>query len=171
MCIFREDTDLELAFYYTLQNILVLKLVISFKNYQNTWILQTWGTYSQILRVIKFVIDTKACYSKVQPKLDYNIGWNLKRFCDRNWAGDLETRVSVTGFIIYLLNVPICWRFKSQKGVTPLSTETEYISMSKAVKEVNFVYYLPCNIHIKVNLLIVVRTGNIGAKSICRKML
>jgi hypothetical protein len=34
------------------------------------------------------------------------------------WAGDPETRVSVTGFIIYLLSVPICWRSKSQKGVT-----------------------------------------------------
>jgi hypothetical protein len=51
--------------------------------------------------------------------------WNLKVFCDSDWAGDPETRVSVTGFVIYLLDVPVCWRSKSQKGVTLLSTEAE----------------------------------------------
>jgi hypothetical protein len=69
--------------------------------------------------VIKFVIDIKTFVLKVQPKLDNNLGWDLKIFCDSNWAGDPGTRVSVTGFIIYLLNVPICWCSKSQKGVTP----------------------------------------------------
>jgi hypothetical protein len=43
-----------------------------------------------------------------------------------DWAGDPETRVSMTGFIIYLLNVPIFWRSKSQKGVTLLSTEASH---------------------------------------------
>jgi hypothetical protein len=59
------------------------------------------------------------------------------------------------------MNVPICWRSKSQKGVTLLSTEAEYVAISEAVKE--FVYYLLSDIHIKVNLPIVVKTDNIGA--------
>jgi hypothetical protein len=71
--------------------------------------------------------------------------------------------VSVTGFIIYLLNVPICWRSKSQKGVTLLSTEAEYVAISKAIKELKFIYYLLSDLHIKVNLPIVVKTDNIGA--------
>jgi hypothetical protein len=68
----------------------------------------TWGNYNEFLRVIKFVIDTKTLGLKVQPRLDNNLGWNLKIFCDSNWEGDPETRVSVKGFIIYLLNIPIC---------------------------------------------------------------
>jgi hypothetical protein len=75
----------------------------------------TWGAYNQLLRVIKFVSDTKTFGLKVQPRLYNNLGWDLKIFCDSNWAGDPETRVSMMGFIIYLLNVPICWRSKSQK--------------------------------------------------------
>jgi hypothetical protein len=75
----------------------------------------TWGAYNELLRVIKFVIDTKTFGLKIQPKLDNNLGRDLKILCNRNWAGDPETRVSVTGFIIYLLSVPICWRSKSQK--------------------------------------------------------
>jgi hypothetical protein len=71
--------------------------------------------------------------------------------------------VSVTGFIIYLLNIPICWRSKSQKGVTLSSTEAEYVAISEAVKELKFIYCLLSNLHIKVNLPIVVKTNNIGA--------
>ena len=86
-----------------------------------------------------------------------------KDFCHSDWAGDPETRVSVTGFIIYLLSVPICWRSKSQKGVTLLSTEAKYVAISEAIKELKFIYYLLNDLHIKVNLPIVVKTDNIGA--------
>jgi hypothetical protein len=113
--------------------------------------------------VIKFVIDIKTFGLKVQTKLDNNLGWDLKIFCDSNWAGDPKTRVSVMGFIIYLLSVPICWRSKSQKGVTLLSTEAKYVAISEAVKELKFIYYLLSDLHIKVNLPIVVKTDNIEA--------
>jgi hypothetical protein len=71
--------------------------------------------------------------------------------------------VSVTGSIIYLLSVLICWRSKSQKGVTLLSTEAKYVVISEAIKELKFIYYLLSDLHIKVNLPIVVKTDNIGA--------
>jgi hypothetical protein len=44
----------------------------------------TWGAYNELLRVIKFVIDTKTFGLKVQLRLDNNLGWDLKIFCDRN---------------------------------------------------------------------------------------
>ena len=125
--------------------------------------LASWGSYQELLCVIKFVDDTKSFGLKVQPKIDDDLGWNLKIFCDSDWAGDPETRISVTGFVIYLLDVPVCWRSKSQKGVTLSSTEAEYVAISEAVKEVKFVYYLLCDFHIKVKLPIVVKTDNIGA--------
>jgi hypothetical protein len=126
----------------------------------------TWGAYNEILSVIKFIIDNKSFGLKVQPRLDNNLGWDLKIFCDRE--GDPETRVSVSGFIIYLLNVPIFWRSKSQKGVTLLSTEAEYVAICEAVKELKFIYYLLSDLHIKVNLSIVVKSDNIGAISMHR---
>jgi hypothetical protein len=118
----------------------------------------TWGAYNELLRVITFVIDTKTFGFKVQPRLDNNLGWDLKIFCDRNWAGDPDTRVSVTGFIIYLLNIPICWCSKSQKGVTLSSTEANYVAIFEAVKELKFIYYFLSDLHIKLNLPIVVKT-------------
>jgi hypothetical protein len=59
----------------------------------------TWGAYNELLRVIKFVIDTKTFGLKFQPKLENHLIWYLKIFCGSYWAGDPETRVSVTGFI------------------------------------------------------------------------
>jgi hypothetical protein len=47
--------------------------------------------------------------------------------------------------------------------VTLSSTEAKYVAISKAVKELKFIYYLLSDIHIKVNLPIVVKTDNIGA--------
>jgi hypothetical protein len=123
----------------------------------------SWGSYQELLCVIKFVDNTKLFGLKVQPRLDDDLEWNLKIFCDSDWAGDPETRISVTGFVIYLLDVPVCWRSKSQKGVTLLYTEAEYVAISEDVKEVKFVYYLLCDLHIKVKLPIVVKTDNIGA--------
>jgi hypothetical protein len=73
------------------------------------------------------------------------------------------TRMSMMGFIIYLLNILICWRSKSQKGVTLSSTEAKYVAISEAIKELKFIYYLLSDLHINVNLPIVVNTDNIGA--------
>jgi hypothetical protein len=123
----------------------------------------TWRAYNELLRVIKFVIGTKTFGLKVQPRLDNNLGGDLNIFCDSGWAGNLETRVSITVFIIYLLNVPICWRSKSQKGVTLSSTEAKYVAISMAVKKLKFIYYLLNDLQIKVNLLIVVKADNIEA--------
>jgi len=67
----------------------------------------TMRTYIEMLRAIKFVLDTKNFSLKIYPKNDGSKR-NLKAFCDSDWAGDPETRISVTGFIIYLQNVPVC---------------------------------------------------------------
>jgi hypothetical protein len=119
-------------------------------------------TYLELLRVIKFVLDTKTFCLKIQPKFD-DSSWNLKVFCNSDWAEDPETRISVTGFIIYLQGAPVCWRFKAQKGVTLSSSEAEYVAISDAVKEIKFLYFLLQNLGVALDLPIVVKTDNIGA--------
>ena len=122
----------------------------------------TLAAYKEMLRVIRFVLDTKLYCLKMEPKKDEE-DWNLMVYSDSDWAGDTENRISITGFIIYLLGVPICWRSKGQKGVTLSSSEAEYVAMSEAVKEIRFVYYLLVSLGIAVKLPIIVRTDNIGA--------
>jgi hypothetical protein len=121
----------------------------------------TMGTYLEMLRVVKFVIDTKTFCLKIRPENKIK-NWSLHVFCDSDWVGDSEKRISVTGFIVYLMNVPVCWRSKAQRGVTLSSSEAEYVAMSEAVKEIMFIYYLLREIGIEVNLPITVKMDNVG---------
>ena len=89
-----------------------------------------------MLRVIKFVIDTKNLGIKVAPTLLINNEWIIVGFSDSDFGGDKETRISVAGFIIYLMGVPISWKSKGQKTVALSSSEAEYVALSEAVKEV-----------------------------------
>ena len=67
----------------------------------------TMGTYQEMLRVVKFVIDTKNFCLKIRPKAKIK-NWSLHVFSDSDWAGDSDSRISITGFMIYLMNMPIC---------------------------------------------------------------
>jgi hypothetical protein len=114
----------------------------------------TYGTYQEMLCVVKLVLDTKNSCLKIQPNFDSKNSWKLKVFSDSDWAGDLETRISVTGFIVYL---------QKQRGVTLSSSEAEYVAMSEAVKEIRFIYFILKDIGIEVELPIVLKSNNIGA--------
>ena len=114
------------------------------------------------MRVIKFVLDTKDYGLKLEPKMEEE-EWDLVVYSDSDWAGDPENRVSITGFVVYLLGVPICWRSKGQKGTALAGSEAEYVALSEAAKEIKFVYYILENLGIAVKLPIVVRVDNVGA--------
>jgi hypothetical protein len=122
----------------------------------------TMAAYKEMLRVTKFVLDTETYCLKIEPKARKE-NWDVVVYSDSNWAGDTENWISITGFIIYLLGVPICWRSKGQKGVTLSTSEAEYVAMSEAVKEIRFVYYLLESLGISVKLPIIVRIDNIEA--------
>jgi hypothetical protein len=107
-------------------------------------------------------LTPKHFVSKFVQKTKLKIGVS-RYFCDSDWAGDSEKRINVTGFIVYLMNVPVCWRSKAQRGVTLSSSEAKYVAMSEVVKEIKFIYYLLREIGIEFNLPITVKTDNVGA--------
>ena len=76
--------------------------------------------------------------------------------------GDPETRMSVTGFIVYLVNVHTCFCSKAQRSVTLSSSDAKYVTISEAVKEIKFIYFLLNDIHVEVKLPIIVKTENVG---------
>ena len=114
--------------------------------------------------MIKFVLDTKTYGLKIEPKLvEEALEWFMVMYVDSDHAGDKESRISVTGFILYLLGVPIVWRSKAQRSVALSSSEAEYMALSEAAKEIKFVYMILCSMGIKVQLPIIVRVDNVGA--------
>ena len=72
----------------------------------------------EMLRIIKYVIDTKNWGLKIEPKYKYIHGkWRIVLYTDADWAGDKDTIISVGGFILYICRVPIMCHSKAQKGV------------------------------------------------------
>ena len=125
----------------------------------------TEASFKEMLRVIKYVLDTKEMGLRIEPKLlrSADEPWDLVCYSDSDYAGDPDTRRSVSGYILYVCGVPICWRSKAQRSITLSSSEAEWIALSEATKEVMFVLQLLESMHIRVQLPITVRVDNIGA--------
>jgi hypothetical protein len=70
-----------------------------------------------MIRVIRFVLDTREIRLKLEPILD-NENWDLVVYSDSDCAGDVENRISVTGFIIYLLGFQFVGDQKVRRGDT-----------------------------------------------------
>jgi len=121
------------------------------------------AAYKEMMRVIKFVLDTRSLAIKVAPSELSDDEWIVLAYSDSNFGGDKETRISTAGFILYLMGVPISWRSKGQKSVTLSSSEAEYVALSEAAKEIKFVYQLLTGMGMKVKLPIVVHVDNLGA--------
>ena len=107
--------------------------------------------FREMLRVIKFVLDTKDLSLKMVPTLHEGI-WHLEAFSDSDFANDKETRISVYGYVIYFCGVPVAWKSKSMKSVVLSTTEAEYVAVSEVVKETKFVYQLLESMDVKLPL-------------------
>lgn len=54
---------------------------------------------------------------------------------DSDWAGDIDTRSSTSGFLFYFYGGVITWKSGRQKTVALSSTEAEYYGLSNAARE------------------------------------
>jgi len=115
-----------------------------------------------LYRTIKFVKQTRQLKLKMKP-WTMNDVWTMRAYCDSDFAGDMDDRRSITGFIIYICGCPVAWRSKGQKNVTLSSTEAEYVAISEVAQEILFISGILEFMNIKMEYPIVVNADNIGA--------
>ena len=120
------------------------------------------AAYKEMLRVIKYVLDTKLRGLKIDPEM-VNIHWIILLFSDSDWAGDKDNRTSVGGYMLFLNGVLISWRSKLQKVVSLSSAEAEFYALSEAVKEIPFVIQVLEFWGIQVKKPVEVMVDNVGA--------
>ena len=72
---------------------------------------------AMLLRVIKYTIDTKNRVLKYDNKNEKN-KWELRAFCDSDWAGNKDNRQSITGYCVYFQGCLVAWKSRAQKNVT-----------------------------------------------------
>ena len=78
-------------------------------------------------------------------------------YSDADWAGDLDTRRSTTGYVVYAAGGPISWQSKLQSTVAVSKMEAEYMAAFGAIQELvwtkgvlsemNFDYVDPMTLH------------------------
>jgi hypothetical protein len=120
------------------------------------------AAYKEMLRVIKYVMDTRNKGLKIEPTMG-ELEWKLIVYSDSDWANDKENRKSVGGYMIFLNGVLISWRSKLQRVVSLSSAEAAFYACAEAVKEVPFIKQLLEFLGIKVSQPIEVRIDNVGA--------
>ena len=72
----------------------------------------------------------------------------LIAYLDTDWAGDMETSCSTTGYAIFLANRIVFWLSRQQKYVKLLSTEAKYCGMTEYTKQIQWIWNLFEEIHI-----------------------
>ena len=89
---------------------------------------QHWEGVKRVLRYLRFTSDKCLRFEK-QGEVQ------VKGYCDADWAGDVDTRRSTSGYIFLLGGAAISWSSKRQQSVALSSCEAEYMSATHASKE------------------------------------
>ena len=87
-----------------------------------------WTAAKHVLRYLKGNVRTLT-YSNTSSTLD------LVGYVDADWAGDVHTRKSTTGYVFTLGGTAIAWKTKLQPIVATSSTYAEYIALTTAAQE------------------------------------
>jgi hypothetical protein len=86
--------------------------------------------WKMVKRIIQYINGTK--------DMQLNLGGkdlNLQGYCDSDWGGCHDSRRSTTGFVFTLGIGAITWKSRRQPTVALSTTESEYMAMSDATKE------------------------------------
>lgn len=66
----------------------------------------------------------------------------LKAYSDSDWGACIDTRRSVTGYIILFGDSPVSWKSKKQSTVSKSSSEAEYRAMAAVASEITWLVRL-----------------------------
>ena len=87
----------------------------------------------------------KRVFRYLRATISYGITYSIQNnhyisgFCDSDYAGDITTAKSTSGYIFLLAGGPISWKSKLQSIVAQSTTEAEYIAINAASKEAVYI--------------------------------
>jgi hypothetical protein len=91
-----------------------------------------WTAIKRIFRYLCGTASYGLCY-KGRPRLDRVV--DIHRFLDAYWDGDLDRRISTSGYVFNLFGGAISWMSKRRVVVALSTTEVEYMASTHAIKE------------------------------------
>mmetsp|Transcript_5076 Transcript_5076/g.15008 ORF Transcript_5076/g.15008 Transcript_5076/m.15008 type:complete len:219 (-) Transcript_5076:79-735(-) len=118
------------------------------------------GDWKRAMRVVRYLAGT-ITMGILFPYSATDV--SLVCYVDPDWAGDLDTRKSRTGFVVTLVGAPISWYSGLQSIVAVSSTEAEYLALATAGVEVVYLRQLLEFLHHPQEGPSIVREDNTGA--------
>jgi hypothetical protein len=94
----------------------------------------TTAHWNAAMRVLHYLRDTK---DKVLV-LGGNSSVVLEGYVDADFAGDLDSRFSTSGYVFYVFGGAVSWASKKQNSVATSTVEAEFMASSLAIKEANW---------------------------------
>ncbi|KAB2605438.1 hypothetical protein D8674_005155 [Pyrus ussuriensis x Pyrus communis] len=79
---------------------------------------------------------TQLLLSAGQPLSDPTPDIHISAYSDTDWGSDINTRRSVTGYVVFLGSNPVSWQSKKQSSVSRSSTEAEYKALANCAADV-----------------------------------
>jgi len=89
--------------------------------------------------------------------------FDLLAYCDADWAACSHTRKPVSGFVIFLGNTLISWKYKKQVTVSLSSAEAEYRSLRRVTAELAWLSRLLAELTMTSITPIPVKCDNLAA--------
>jgi hypothetical protein len=126
---------------------------------------------SAMERVMNFCI----CYkdngwtlkpTEIWKEIDDENEVNIIGVSDSDYSKDIETRRSVTGYIVFLNGAPVAAKSKMQEAVTLSVTEAELVAATHCYQEMLYVKKVLALIKISVKMPMILRMDNKGAKDL-----
>lgn len=114
-----------------------------------------WIAVKRILRYLNGTANARLVYSKTG-----NV--ELTGYCDADWASDIDSRRSVTGYVFLYQGAAISWNSRKQPTVAGSTTEAEYMSLSAASSEAIWLKQLRAELEC-ANTTIQINCDNKGA--------
>ncbi|XP_021834587.1 uncharacterized protein LOC110774362 [Prunus avium] len=114
-----------------------------------------WLLVKRILRYIQGTLDHGLKFSSGP--------WQLHAFSDADWAGDVNTRRSTTGFVVFLGPNPISWQSKKQTSVARSSTEAEYRSLAHTSADIAWIRQVLQDLKVRLPQQLVLHCDNLSA--------
>ncbi len=81
-----------------------------------------WKAVKRVLRYVKGTLDYSLTFGGTSSTT------SLIGYTDSDWASDKESQQSTSGYVFFLSNGPISWKFKLQPTIALSSCEAEYIA-------------------------------------------
>jgi histone deacetylase 1/2 len=87
----------------------------------------------------------------------------LHGFTDADWAGNIDDRKSMGGYLVFFCQTSISWKSDKQRTVARSSTEAEYKALANGTAEVIWLQYLLTDLQVPLIFAPTIWCDNLGA--------